>query len=120
METLQDLWYSEIDPIPGKDFFNHGLENKCLCSASIASILDLQLNKDQEINLSCIAYDVLPKEIGPLLFNLRRASYPPKDMFDSENLYDLNQMIKVASYFQMGFIQVVLEEALRLHTLDRE
>lgn len=116
METLQDLWYSEIDPIPGKDFFNHSLENKSLCSASIASILDLELNKDQEINLSCIAYDVLPKEIGPLLFDLRRASYPPKDMFDSEKLYDLNQMIKVAEYFEMDFILDVLKNAYNHHT----
>lgn len=120
MDKLIEHWYSQLEEIPGKEFFNESLKTRSLCAASIATVLECELDQNQITFLSCLAYEVIPEEMGPLLFRLRRASYPPKDMFDSENLYDLEQLIKVAEYFHIHFIAGVLKEALRLHTIDEQ
>lgn len=116
MDELTEFWYSQLKEIPGKDFYNLSLKTKSLCIDSIASVIGVQLDTEQETTLNCLAFQVVQDELSPLLFDLRRASYPPKDMFDSEKLHDLKQMIKVAEYHEISFIETILKQALKLHT----
>ena len=117
MNKLLECWYESLQPLPGKEFYNHSLKTKSLCVNSIASILDQRIDPQQEEILSCIAFQVIEAEIGSLLFSLRRASYPVQDPFDSDKLYDLDQMIRVAEYFQVNFVLELLKEAKRIHTI---
>lgn len=115
MNELRLYWYSKINLKPNKEFFNYCLSTESLCTNAIASVLDVKFNEEERIALSCIAFELLEEEIGSLLFNLRRASYPPADQFDSDQMFDLEQMINVATYFEMNFIKEILEKAKELH-----
>lgn len=116
MDELTELWYSQLKEIPGKDFYNLSLKTKFLCTNSIASVIGVQLDANQETALNCLAFEIVQNELSSLLFDLRRASYPPEDIFDSEKLHDLKQMIKVAEYHEINFILDILKEAQRIHT----
>lgn len=115
MNELKLYWYSKIKLRPNKEFFNYCVSTESLCTNAIASALDVDFEEEEKIALSCLAFEILEEEIGSLLFNLRRASYPSQDQFDSDQLFDLEQMIKVATYFEISFIKEILEKAKELH-----
>ena len=120
MNELHEYWYTQLEKITGCDFYNASLKAKNLCVNSIASILHCRLRPTERPIIESFAFHCIQEEIGPLLMDLRRASYPPKDVFDDLKLYDINMMIKVAEFFQIDFIESILKEALRLHTKDVE
>ena len=120
MNELKEYWYSCLEEKTQKDFYNYCLKTKTLCTTAIASALDASFTEEENISLSCIAFEAIEEEIGPLLFNLRKASYPPQDNFDTDQMYQLNQMIKVAEYFEIEYISQILKEAQRIHTFRME
>jgi len=120
MNELQEYWYSCLKEKSGKDFYNYCLKTKTLCTTAIASALDASFTEEEKISLSCISFEAVETEIGPLLFNLRRASYPPQDDFDTDQVYQLDQMIKVVEFFKIEFILRILKEAQRVHTFGME
>lgn len=116
MNKLIEYWYSALKPVPGKSFYNYCLESQSLCVNSLSTVLNEDFTAEQKVILNCVAFQVVQEEIAELLFGLRRASYPPQDPYDSDKLYDLEQMIKVAKHFDITFISELLEEAKRIHT----
>ena len=120
MNELQEYWYSCLEEKPEKDFYNYCLKTKTLCTTAIASALDADFTEEEKISLSCIAFETVEAEIGSLLFNLRRASYPPQDEFDADQMYQLKRMLEVVEFFKIEFILQILKEAQRIHTFSME
>lgn len=120
MDELKDYWYSLLKEVPDMEFYNYCINEHCLCTSAIASVIDEKFfqnfDLEQRTILNSIAFMVIEEEIGPLLFNLRRASYPSQDHFDSDQMYELEQMIKVATHFEINFIATILKEAKSIHT----